>query len=174
MLCSIELLRNDNAYQDERKSKNFHLVSPDYKRRSSTTRLGQYACAWHLQAAATVLGMNIISVYPPVNGLRDETVRILNITFSPLGKNEESKDKFHILWTNTAAATSSNSGCQITLSPCLPSPISQSTPFKPKQEKESRAVQFSDPIQAEPLNEDATISAKNLLRHNIIISRGWG
>lgn len=39
-----------------------------------------------MQAAATVVQRNIVSVYPALNGVLDKSVGILNTTFQPRGK----------------------------------------------------------------------------------------
>ena len=46
-------------------------------------RSGQYSSIWTIWALASVVGRNIVSIYPAVNGSDDISVRILNVTLEP-------------------------------------------------------------------------------------------
>ena len=61
---------------------------------------GAFSSAWTVQAAATVLQRNIVSVYPALNGVLDKIVGILNTTFQPRGKAKGRT--VYILWSSTS------------------------------------------------------------------------
>ena len=52
-----------------------------------------------MQAASTVVGCPIQSVYPPRNGLLDKAIGILNTVFTPVSSKSK-KDHLIIMWSN--------------------------------------------------------------------------
>jgi hypothetical protein len=57
----------------------------------------------YIQAAATVLKKNIMSVYPAVNGNSDKFVEALNRKFTPRGKHPGNpRPSVYIMWTSTS------------------------------------------------------------------------
>ena len=61
---------------------------------------GKYSSAWTIIAAANVSGCPIQSVYPPMNGILDKTVGILNRTFQPISA-AKTHDCITVMWTRT-------------------------------------------------------------------------
>ena len=106
----LELIKNRKAYQNLSNAKELFLVSPNYEDACKAAACkGQFSSAWTMVAAATVIGCPIQSVYPPRNGILDQTVRILNTVFSPLKSKSNAKfksktDPILIMWTSTAFA----------------------------------------------------------------------
>ena len=80
----IEMVENGNHYLKKHKQSGIDLVSPDYKvSMHECATSGKFSSAWTLSAASVMLNTRIVSVYPPVNGLMDKTISILNTTFVP-------------------------------------------------------------------------------------------
>ena len=97
----LELIKNRHAYRNLPNAKDLLWVTPNYDDaiKASACR-GRFASAWEMQAAATVVGCPIQSVYPPRNVLIDKTVGILNTVFSPVSSKSK-KYPIIIMWTST-------------------------------------------------------------------------
>lgn len=96
---AVEMVKQSDWYRKQHKDDQVNLVSPDYTDAVVDCAGGGYSSAWTLHAAATVIQRPIVSMYPPLNGLGDNCVRILNCTFQPrlsAGK----KEAIHILWSS--------------------------------------------------------------------------
>ena len=52
-----------------------------------------------MAALANVIGFNIVSSYPFVNGLTDKTALVLNTTF--MTRNNNAKRSIHLFWTSS-------------------------------------------------------------------------
>ena len=63
---------------------------------------GAYSCIWTLCGLATVVGRDIISVYPAVNGPNDAGALILNHVLSPRIRDYQ-LDTFRVFWTRTSS-----------------------------------------------------------------------
>ncbi len=76
------------------------LVSPDYVQvfRDCATDFA-FSSALTMQAAATVLRREIISIYPVLNGVLDWCVAILNTTFQP--RTKATGRPVYIMWSST-------------------------------------------------------------------------
>jgi hypothetical protein len=60
-------------YIGKHKQSRFDLVSPEYKEAMYKCAVnGKFSSAWTLSAASMMLNTQIVSVYPPVNGLMDK------------------------------------------------------------------------------------------------------
>ena len=58
------------------------FVSSDYGEAFKECAVdGAFSSAWTMQATATVVQRNIVSIYPALNGVLDKSVGILNTTF---------------------------------------------------------------------------------------------
>ena len=99
VLSCIELVEHGPYYAKLNKGSGIDLVSDDLCTAQILSPInGSYCSPWAMHAMATVLGVPIRSVYPPVNGCLDRTVAILNTTFQP---RIQSKDQpIIILWTH--------------------------------------------------------------------------
>ena len=96
----LELIKNRHAYRNAPNSRELFFVSPNYDDAvTSSACKGKFACAWEMQAAATVIGRPIQSVYPPRNGLLDKAIGILNTVFTPLSSKSK-KEPLLIMWSN--------------------------------------------------------------------------
>lgn len=93
----VELVTNKQKYVG---SGMFELVSPDYDEscRDAATD-GGYSSVWTMMAAASVIGQPIQSIYPPLNGILDQTVGILNTILKPT--ESKSFNPVLIMWTST-------------------------------------------------------------------------
>ena len=99
----IEMVTNKDSYLKKHKNSGIKFVSPDYSEAvKDCSREGKYSSAWTIDAAATVLQRKISSVYPPVNGLLDKTVSILNTTFMPNLDNCTQTPPIFLMWTNVS------------------------------------------------------------------------
>ena len=96
----LELIKNRHAYRNAPNARDLFFVSPNYDDAiKSSACKGKYACAWEMQAAATVVGCPIQSVYPPRNGLLDKAIGILNTVFTPVSSKSK-KDPLVIMWSS--------------------------------------------------------------------------
>ena len=96
----IEMVTNKNSYLKKHRNTGIKFVSPDFSEAvKDCSRDKEYSSAWTIDAAATVLQRNIKSIYPPVNGLLDKTVSILNTTFTPNPDCSKTPPIF-LMWTN--------------------------------------------------------------------------
>ena len=96
----LELIKNQHAYRNAPNSRELFFVSPNYDDAvTSSACKGKFACAWEMQAAATVIGRPIQSVYPPRNGLLDKAIGILNTVFTPVSSKSK-KEPLLIMWSN--------------------------------------------------------------------------
>ena len=96
----LELIKNRHAYRNAPNARELFFVSPNYDDAvTSSACKGKFACAWEMQAAATVIGCPIQSVYPPRNGLLHKAIGILNTVFTPVSSKSK-KDPLIIMWSN--------------------------------------------------------------------------
>ena len=96
----LELIKNRHAYRNAPNSRELFFVSPNYDDAvTSSACKGKFGCAWEMQAAATVIGRPIQSVYPPRNGLLDKAIGILNTVFTPVSSKSK-KEPLLIMWSN--------------------------------------------------------------------------
>ena len=78
------MVTNAELYTEMHRQSGLEVVSPSYKEACQSCACnGGYSSAWTIQAAATVIRAPILSVYPPVIGMMDMCVRILNTKFIP-------------------------------------------------------------------------------------------
>ena len=85
--------------------KNSGVYSPDYLvAMRECAEDGSFSSAWTINAASTVLNRTIVSVYPPVNGLLDNTIPILNKVFITANKDLKSKRRpIFVMWRSCQA-----------------------------------------------------------------------
>ena len=97
---AIELAINGTYYKRKHSEKSFSIVSPSYKVACrDAAKNYNYSSAWTIQALSTVIGRDIVSIYPTVNGVADKTVPILHTTIEP--RNKLSRQQLHIMWSST-------------------------------------------------------------------------
>lgn len=76
-----------------------------------TVKNSEYSSMWHLHGLASVLGVQVVSIYPTYGGF---TVRgLLNRTCVPRKAREPRQNtctSIHIMWTNLAGRLSNPNG----------------------------------------------------------------
>ena len=97
----IEMVENEQSYLELHKYDRFELVEDSYARSclgcgTNCHSVGIYS----IHAAATVIGVPIRTIFPPVNGLIDPCPSILSKVLCPLGK-KSSKSPVYVMWTST-------------------------------------------------------------------------
>ena len=116
----IEMAINKTSYLKKHRDSGLKLVSPSYSEaQKDCLRDGSYSSAWTIDAAATVLGTKIVSVYPPVNGLMDKAFPILNRTFHPNNVAKTASPSIFIMWTSMCRPRQSTIWTPNHLSPLL-------------------------------------------------------
>ena len=82
----LELVNHGPAYKRVDLQEGLWKVSTKYDDECRDLCVsGRFTSTWSLQAASTVVQRQITSVYPVMNGIRDDTPRILNRAFIPRG-----------------------------------------------------------------------------------------
>jgi hypothetical protein len=97
----IELNLNFEFYQTHFHYENFKLVY-DLEEASLECAIdGEYSSIFAMQALASVLGREIMSVYPAMNGMLDKSISILNVVLHPRISTfrNKSKDRLYLMWT---------------------------------------------------------------------------
>ncbi len=98
----IEMVVNKDLYEKKHKNTGVKLASPDYRIAVKECAIdGKFSSAWTIDAAASVLGTKILSIYPPVNGLLDKTVSILHRRFSP-NKDRSLRPPIVLMWSSVS------------------------------------------------------------------------
>ena len=91
----IDMVKNANAYQ--RHYGFVDLSCDDYHDEClKAAKNGAWSSAWSIAAAANVIRRDIVSLYPPVNGLTDMYSLTLTTVFKPM--KEESAGQVTLLW----------------------------------------------------------------------------
>ena len=102
---ALELLIHNEWYFDKYVNdvnEELQVVAPDFKDEAQEVcRLGSWASAWCIPAAASVLSCEVQSVYPTANGPQDRTVAILTRTFKPRTVLNATRSSPTVFWTNT-------------------------------------------------------------------------
>ena len=99
----LELVLNFEHYKAHANYQNFRLVSPDLvKACQKCARDGNFSSVFTIQGLShSVIGREIVSVYPAMNGMLDSCMRILNTVITPrvsLSRNT-SRGRVYVLWT---------------------------------------------------------------------------
>lgn len=103
----IEMVVNREMYTRMHRHTGVVLVSPDYSKAVKDCATDwAYSSAWTISAAATVMKTRIVSIYPPVNGLLDNTISILHRTFVPV-REDKSKRSIFVMWASASKPTPS-------------------------------------------------------------------
>ncbi len=101
-------------YEAKHQETGLWLVSRDYEQAFKDCALdGFFSSAWTMQAAATVLKRDIVSIYPTLNGVLDRCVPILNTTFQP--RTKSTGHPVYIMWSSTYYPKPKKPGLQIIL-----------------------------------------------------------
>ena len=90
----IEMVVNKETYTKMHKHTGVALVSPDYSK-----TMKDCAMDWAYSS-------KIVSIYPPVNGLLDNTISILHRTFVSV-REDKSRRPICIMWTSASRPTPS-------------------------------------------------------------------
>jgi hypothetical protein len=100
----IELAVNKGWYETTYALSDIAIVSPELADECmKTSRDGSYSSAWTIAAAASVIYREIRSVYPPINGVRDKTIMILDRSYHPRRPLpvKRKPPQVVIMWTST-------------------------------------------------------------------------
>ena len=98
----LELVENQGWYENSYESSRIQLVCPDLIEASlAAARDGSYSSAYTMAAAASVIGTKLTSVYPPVSGMLDGSLSILNATFIPRQVTASHNAEVFVMWTST-------------------------------------------------------------------------
>ncbi|XP_062579479.1 uncharacterized protein LOC134241454 [Saccostrea cucullata] len=93
----LEMFYHKDFYINSHKRDRMAYISPSYEEAiGSCAQNFKFSCAWTIHAAATVISRGIKSLYPPVHGLLDPSVSILNCEFLP--RALQAKYTINILW----------------------------------------------------------------------------
>jgi hypothetical protein len=129
----IELALNHKLYKEHHVRNKLDLVSQDYEPSlKATATLGAHAGGWQLQAASSVIDRPIKSVYPPVNGLCDDTARILTMTVNPLAGSGQEDPTIFIMWTHTRGMDFTRTWLPNRFVPLVECPQENGTVIKPQ------------------------------------------
>ncbi|XP_061179931.1 uncharacterized protein LOC133188496 isoform X2 [Saccostrea echinata] len=103
----LEMFYHKDFYINSHKRDRMALVSPPYEEAvGNCAQNFKFSSAWTIHAAATVISRCIKSLYPPVHGLLDPSVSILNCEFRP--RALQSKHTINILWCSMIQDKSGN------------------------------------------------------------------
>ena len=98
----IELVLNFAYYKNHPLYQDFRLVSPDLLRACQMCATDyEFSSIFTVQGLSSVISREIVSVYPAINGMLDQCVRILNIIVSPRMQTlkHRSRDRIYVMWT---------------------------------------------------------------------------
>ena len=99
----IELSDGKEFYKTEYNSSDLKDVAERYKKEfMDSAKVGTYSTTWNIQAAATVLQRNIITICPT-----KKSVEALNRTFHPRG-SASLRPTVYIMWTSASQAKNGN------------------------------------------------------------------
>ena len=109
-MCGSHFLPSDYLYPKRKLEKGAHLKKnaipsvfekPDGALEASSRTDGEYSSIYTAQGLSSVIGREIVSVYPAINGMLDSCVRVLNTIVSPRiqRSNRRSRDRVYVLWT---------------------------------------------------------------------------
>ncbi len=99
LVLSFPYYKNHHNYED------FRLVSPDLVRVCQMCATDyEFSYIFTAQGLVSVIGRDIVSVYPAINGMLDNCVRLLNTIVSPkLGTlRQKCRDRVCVMWTKMA------------------------------------------------------------------------
>ncbi|XP_048241360.1 uncharacterized protein LOC125374504 [Haliotis rufescens] len=95
----IEMTLNAPYYTELSDNRRLTLVSTDYTSATLECAKDKSHSGWTVHAVASVVGRNIISCYPPINGMMDQSLAILNRTFE--SRRTSSAKPIKIPWSCT-------------------------------------------------------------------------
>ena len=98
---AIDMIRNRKKYEAYKDFELVSLCSPLYEQSvKDCCCVDGYSSMWTMIALANVINIPIKSIYPPVNGLLDSTLQILNRTLIPNGSTSTTSEVLTIMWTS--------------------------------------------------------------------------
>ena len=98
----IELVLNFAYYKNHSLYQDFRLVLPDLVRACQMCATDyEFSSIFTVQGLSSVIGREIVSVYPAINGMLDQCVRILNTIVSPRIQTQRHRcrDRVYVMWT---------------------------------------------------------------------------
>ena len=98
--CLIEMVKNEEWYRNQHKEDDLQLISGTFWESVYDCATGGYSHPYAIHAIASVLEKEIVSVYPPVNGMLDSAVRILSCSFKPRLTKNKKIEKVYVMWTS--------------------------------------------------------------------------
>ena len=97
------MIQNQNLYENHPKINSFMLCSPVYERPClDCTSYRGWSSIWTLLALSNVIGKNINSIYPPMNGTADRVHNTLHFVIEP---DVHSDYSLYIMWTKQSIHT---------------------------------------------------------------------
>ena len=101
---SVELVLNFEYYKNHHQYRDFMRVSPDLEEACRMCALDRkYSSIFTMQALSSVIGREIVSVYPAINGLLDKCLSILNTVLLPrISTSRRCGSRIFLLWTRMA------------------------------------------------------------------------
>ena len=100
----VELFLNFEYYKKHHQCRDFICVSPDLEetcRKRAVDR--EYSSVFMMQALSSVVGRELVSVYPAMNGLLDNCLGILNTVLVPrIPTSRRSGERIYVMWTRMA------------------------------------------------------------------------
>ena len=117
--ASMELVQNREYYEKFHLGDRLHLVSDKYDVavRDCITNYA-FSSAWTVHACASVISRSIKSVYPPVNGILDPSVSVLNAVFPP--RALKSRHTVTLMWSSCSLSKPSGNWYPDHFVPLLP------------------------------------------------------
>ena len=99
----IEMIQNQNLYENHPKMNSFMLCSPVYERAClDCASYRGWSSIWTLLALSNVIGKNINSIYPPMNGTADRVHNTLHFVIEP---EVHSDYTLYIMWAKQSIHT---------------------------------------------------------------------
>ena len=100
----IELVLNFEYYKNHHQFRDFIRVSPDLEEACRMCAIDlEYSSVFVMQALSSVIGREIVSVYPAMNGLLDNCLSILNTVIVPrISSSTRNDGRIYLLWTKMA------------------------------------------------------------------------
>ncbi|CAF0737425.1 unnamed protein product [Didymodactylos carnosus] len=96
----IELVNNSSLYQRQY-ANILHLLDPlEQYVTNEMVKNHQDSTVWDLLSITAVLGIQVKSIYPKVNGKNDELAKYLNQTFSAINRYEQYQTQITLLWSH--------------------------------------------------------------------------
>ena len=155
--ASMELVQNREYYEKFHLGNRLHLVSDKYDVavRDCITNYA-FSSAWTVHACASVISRSIKSVYPPVNGILDPSVSVLNAVFPP--RALKSRHTVTLMWSSCSLSKPSGNWYPDHFVPLLPNDTN-STVIDLSSDVDFPPLSKSRPSQSPPAKSPTSFQA---------------